>query len=104
MIRKRMRAVDGLIAHFEYVARRSPGAAAKLVDAVERTLKTIEKMPGLGRPWSEPGTPLHQIRVRGVTGFDSYLLYYREVDGGIEWLAIRHAAQEELDLLGDVGS
>jgi len=101
VIRKRLRAVEALTAHFEHVARRNPGAAVKLVDAVERTLKTLEKMPGLGRAWGEPGTPLHRIRVRGVGGFDAYLLYYREIAGGIEWLAVRHAAQEERDPLGE---
>jgi plasmid stabilization system protein ParE len=95
MIRKRLKAVEGLVAHFEFVARRSPGAAARLVDAVERTLKSLEKMPRIGRPWGAAGTPRHRIRVRGVTGFDNYVLYYREIAGGVEWLAIRHAAQDE---------
>jgi plasmid stabilization system protein ParE len=95
MIRRRLAAVDGLIGQFEYVARRDPGAASRLVDAVERTLSMLERMPRLGRPFGESGSPLRRIRVRGVVGFDKHLLYYREIDGGIEWIGIRHASQDE---------
>ena len=101
MIRKRLRAVDGLVERFEYIARAHPGAAVRFVDAVESTLKTLEKMPGLGRPWGARGTPLGQVRVRAVTGFESYRLYYRAISGGIEWIAIRHAAQDEPETLED---
>lgn len=98
MIRKRARAVDGPVERFEYIARANPGAAERFVVAVERTLKTLEKMPRLGRPWGARGTPLSEIRVRAVIGFDNYLLYYRPLRDGIEWLAIRHAAQDDPDL------
>ena len=94
MIRKRRRAVDELIGQFEYVALRNPGAASRLVDAVERTLRMLEKMPRLGRPWAPRGSPLRQIRVCAVVGFENHVLYYRPIPGGIEWLPVRHAAQD----------
>lgn len=66
MIRKRVAAVEGLAERFDYVATANPGA------------------------------PLGDVRVRAVDGFENYLLYYRPIRGGIEWLAIRHAAQGEM--------
>ena len=101
MIRKRLRAVEGLVERFEYLARADPGAAVRFVDAVEAALKAVEKMPGIGRRWGARGTSLGTVRVRAVTGFESYRLYYREIPGGIEWLAIRHAAQDEPETLED---
>ena len=101
MIRKRLRAVQGLVARFDYIARVRPGAAERFVDTVEATLKRLEAMPRLGRPWARRGTPLGDVRVRSVAGFQNYLLYYRPIHGGIEWVAIRHAAQDEPDDVGD---
>ena len=93
MIRKRLRAVEDLVGHFEFVARDNPGAAERLADSVEATLEVLEQMHRLGRRWTPRG-PLREVRVRGVSGFENYILYHRPIPGGIEWLAIRHAAQQ----------
>ena len=97
MIRKRQRAVDGLVGRFEHIARANPGAAARFVDAVAATLERLEKMPSLGQRWGAPGTPAAELRCRAVKGIENYVLDYRPIPGGIEWLAIRHVAQEEAD-------
>ena len=102
MIRKRLRAVDGLIERFEYLARVNPGAAERFVDAVEQTLKTLEQMPRLGREWGVRGSVLADVRVRAVIGLENYLLYYRPIRGGIEWFAVRHAAQGDEDVAGEI--
>lgn len=97
MIRKRLRAVAGLVERFEFIAGANPGAAARFVDALEATLRRLEKMPKLGRAWGPPGTPLAEIRIRAVKGFENYVVYYRPIPDGIEWLAVRHVAQDDPD-------
>lgn len=77
-----------------YIAVDSIDAAERLVDAVSATLKSLERMPRLGRVWKSPASWAAEVRHRAVSGFPNHLIFYRVTDDGIEALRLLHAARD----------
>lgn len=94
MIRRRLRAVQSLIDQAEYIGRSSPAASERLIDAVEAALKDLERMPGMGHMWESDEKRLRDVRVWSPKEFPKHLIFYRKIDGGIEWLYFFHGAQD----------
>lgn len=87
--------------HAAFIARDSPNAARRFVTSVTETLRGLEGAPPLGRVWSVPGPWATDVRVWRVRGFPSHLIFYREIEGGIEVLDVRHAKQDLHALFDD---
>ena len=64
------------------------------MDAVSATLKSLERMPRLGRVWESRARWAAEVRHRAVNGFPNQLIFYRATDDGIEALRLLHAARD----------
>jgi toxin ParE1/3/4 len=71
-----------------YVAEDSVAAADRLTDSFDEKLKMLAEAPGLGTKRDELLPGLRSFPV------GSYLLFYREVSGGIEVARIVHGARD----------
>jgi toxin ParE1/3/4 len=70
-----------------YIAADSVAAADRLIDSFDEKLKLLAEMPGLGTMRDELSPGLRSFPV------GSYLLFYRQVPGGIELARIVHGAR-----------
>lgn len=78
---------------WQYIARDNLAAADRVWTAAEETFQLLAENPGLGHPRHFQAKAFRTLRVRPVLGFDSYLVLYREVIGGVEILHVSHAAR-----------
>jgi toxin ParE1/3/4 len=79
----------------DYLAQRTSLAAAdRFVDAAERTIERLARMPGIGNRWDDDDPDLANVRVSPVSRYRNYLVFYRPIDGGIEVLRILHGARD----------
>ena len=76
-----------------YVARNNLGAAARLIDRLEKTCWGLAEMPGKGRQREEFGPGLRSFTVA------PYLIFYREIENGVEIVRVLHGARKLDDLL-----
>lgn len=77
-----------------YIAKDNPSAAFDWIDATRRLCELLTAQPGIGQ--SVRTRRFGNIR-RHVSG--NYLIYYREVDAGIEILLVSHGARDQDRLL-----
>ncbi len=82
--------LDGI---WEYIAKDNPDAATRVVRAAYESFRALAANPGLGHPRTFRRKALRNIRLWNVVGFRKYLIFYREVAGGIEVLHIFHDAR-----------
>ena len=61
--------------------------AARFLDEVERVAALLEADPGLGTPTGQ------HCRVHPLRGFP-YAVIYREIEGGIRILVVRHQSRD----------
>ena len=91
---------EELWAIWEHIAGDNPAAATQVVEAAYETFKTLAATPGLGRERKFCNPRLQGIRSWLVSGFDSYLIFYRSTAKGIEVLHVYHGARDIEALFG----
>ena len=74
-----------------------PQSAARWFDAVETTVERIIENPGRGHPTPKLQPP--GIHVFSVQGFHNFLVYYRLVPDGVEFLCVAHGRQDAAALI-----
>ena len=94
MIVKRPRALAAVAEEALWIARENPPAALRFLQAVELTLKTLEFMPRAGRAYVRPDERLQGLRVQPVRHFLNYLVFYRPLPEGIEFVWLVHGARD----------
>jgi toxin ParE1/3/4 len=77
----------------------SDDVARRFVDAVQKSLKEVARMPRMGsrKEFSDPA--LADARSWWVEGFPNHLIYYLPLEDGIDVLAILHGARDVEPLL-----
>ena len=83
-----------LVEIFVYVARDSLNAARRIHSRLQETLKVIASQPEIGRKRDELVPGIRSL----VSG--NYVVYYREVEGGVRVLRILHGARDIPQLFG----
>lgn len=78
----------------DYLAERSPAAAARLFRNAHRKFRKLAAMPLMGSPRSFPHVALKGLRSWAVPGFPNHLIFYREIPDGIEAVRVLHAARD----------
>lgn len=86
-------AEEDLIQIWTHIALDNPKAADRLLDTLDEKSRLLAENPGLGvrRPDIVPG-------VRSFPA-GSYLILYREVEGGVEIVRYAHGARRLQDLV-----
>jgi toxin ParE1/3/4 len=94
LIVRRPQALADLLEQADYIARDDPEAAHRLLDSVERTIARIARYPRIGRRVPFEDRRLRDLRMLGVEGFPSHIVFYRVIEGGIEVTRLLHAARD----------
>ena len=78
----------------------SDALALRFLDMVEACFEQLAEMPELGvkRKYLDPA--LKDVRIWRVSGFDSYLVFYRPTERGIEIIRVLHAKRDIVALFG----
>jgi toxin ParE1/3/4 len=92
---------EDLDAIVDYIARHNPRAAVRFIDAVADTAAFIDRMPKIGEAYPVPSQRFAGVRRTSVKRFRKYVLYYREIEGGIEILRILHGARDADAIFGE---
>lgn len=80
----------------EYLAcRASLGVGLRFLDHAEETFARILRSPRIGRLQAFRSPKLAGVRAWHVRGFRNWLIYYREVEDGVEVLDILHGARDQ---------
>jgi plasmid stabilization system protein ParE len=105
MIIKRTTALNSVAAHALWIAADNLRVADRFFDAVERTLRLLERSPLAGRVFQTDHTELQRIRKLRVVSFPRHLIFYQPIDGGIKFITLIHtsmniaaALQEQSDI------
>ena len=93
---------DELWAIWEYIAQDNPDAATRVIEAAYETFKTLAATPGLGRLRKFRNPRLKGIRSWPVSGFETYLIFYRVTPSDIELLHVYHGARDIEALFGRI--
>ena len=66
-----------LLEALEFLREESPTTAIRFVEAFEKTLGDLSKMPEIGSMYEFSNLRLHGIRRWRINGFEKYLIFYR---------------------------
>jgi toxin ParE1/3/4 len=80
--------------YFQYISKHNPDAAARFLEAIDRTIAELALHPLKGKLRIFRGRDLKNIRSWRVSGFENYLIFYRHVQGRLEVLRIKHGAMK----------
>lgn len=86
------RDIDG---HVAYLAEQAGEAVAtRFLDALERTLGSLEDAPAIGKPRSLDDPRLAGLRALPVAGFRRVLVFYVTLDDAVEVVRVLHGARD----------
>jgi len=87
---------------YRYIYERNPRAAENVLDAIERSIKSLLDTPGIGRIWDSPDPRLQAMRIAIVTPYRNYLIFYRPSAHGVEVYRLIHGARELGRIMDDI--
>jgi len=102
MIRRHKLVADDVIEIYRYIHARRPGAADKVLDAIEQSIKSLLDMPGTGNYWNSPDPRLDGMRVTPVRPYRNYLIFFRSVDDDIVVFRVLHGARDLPSLIDEI--
>jgi toxin ParE1/3/4 len=76
-----------------YIAQRNISAADRLIDKLDRTLRSLARNPLIGE-----SVPQYRAGLRRFT-VGNYVLYYEPIDGGIRLVRVLHGSRKIDELL-----
>lgn len=85
----------------QYLAERSLDSAIHFLDAAESTFEQLADSPELGVVGEYHSKRLAGVRRWRVNGFKKYLVFYREIAGGIHVLRVLHGARDIEAIFGE---
>ena len=94
MIVKRQLALVAVAEEALWIAKNNPRAAEQFIQAVEITLKTLEFMPRAGHAYLRQDDRIQGIRMQPVRRYPTYLVFYRPLSTGIEFVWLVHGARD----------
>jgi toxin ParE1/3/4 len=91
-----------LVQAYRYYAREAGiRVAERFIAQSEATFARLASMPGLGTPYECDHPALALLRFLPIAGFRKYLIFYRQVDDGIEIVRVLHGARDFQRILAD---
>ena len=88
-------AMQDVVEITDYLAMRTSLAASdRFVDAVDRTCQRLARLPGIGSRWDDDEIDPMEARFFPVLRYPKYLVFYRQMEGGIEILRVLHGARD----------
>ncbi len=84
-------AENDLIDIWIYIARDSYAAADKVHQSAHQTFNTLAAMPEMGTRYRSKRKQLNCLRFFPINKYPSFVVYYRQIEGGIEIVRVLHA-------------
>ena len=92
---------DELWAIWQFIAQDNPDAATHVIEAAYETFAKLAANPELGRLRNFQNTQLLGTRSFRISGFETYLIFYRTIEKGIQVLHVYHGARDLESLFGE---
>ena len=90
-----------LIDHYAFIARDKVEPAERFLRVAEECFERLAADPMLGHSWRSPLPVLSDVCVYPMpTPFRNYLIFYRPIDNGVEFLTVLHGARDLQTVLG----
>lgn len=99
-ITKRPQAERDIEECFVYIAEDDLDTGVYFLAAVEDSLERLAEFPHLGKQRTFTDKRFQNIRMWRVTGFESYLIFYRVEESAIEVIRVLHGSRDIEDLFG----
>ena len=107
VIQRTPRAIDDLLEHFTNIAVDKLEPAQRFLEVAEESFQRLVDMPGIGTAVDSKLPRLRGVRSYPMPGgFRSYVIFYRQVEAGIQVLTILHGARDlhrALERMSDIG-
>jgi toxin ParE1/3/4 len=100
-VRLRSAAEEDVAGHARHLQERSVEAAIRFLDAVDAALELIALSPGIGGICRYEKEHLRDMRVLPISGFKSYLVFYRVLPNEIEVIRVLHGARDLASVFGN---
>lgn len=97
---KRPAAKQDLIEQADFIAQDNLEAALRFLDAAEKTFDQLARLPRIGKS-RKVKSQVFGVRQFPITGFEKYLVFYRQIRGGIEILRVLHGARDLNLIIGE---
>ncbi len=81
-------ALSDLTEIWRYIAAASPADADRFLDRIDRKCRILAEHPYMGRRREELAPNVHSFPI------DSYIVFYRPIDDGIEIVRLIHGARD----------
>ncbi len=79
---KSLQALWDIVEIADYVAQRTGLTAVdRFVNAAERTIERLGRMPGIGDRWDDNDPELADVRVSPISRYRNHLVLYRPIEG-----------------------
>src|SRR3989442_1571522 len=78
----------------DYIAHDRPSSAKRFLLAAERTFAWLAAHSDLGMPCGFEHSLVADVRWWRVKGFKSYLIFYRQIERGIQVVRVLHGARD----------
>ena len=101
-IRRTGQVRDDIIQIYRHIRRKSQKGADLVFDAIERSIKALGEMPGVGRLWESPDPRLEGMRITTVTPYRNYLIFFRPTREAVEVFRVVHGAEELERLIDEI--
>src|SRR4051794_8725423 len=101
-IRRTTQAQDDIVRIYFSIHEKSPKGAENVFDAIERSIKNLADIPGVGRYWNSRDPRLDGLRVTTVVPYRNYLIFFRSTPRAIEVFRIVHGARQLQPLVDDI--
>ncbi len=75
-----------------FIRHGNPAAARSFLEAAYDTFEFLAQNPGVGRVRFDLGFP--EVRSWRVEGFRRYLIFYREIPGGVQIWRLLHGSRD----------
>jgi toxin ParE1/3/4 len=82
-----------LLDHFTFIGADSRAAAIRFLEAANKAFQSLARMPGMGGRWRGGKRQTGGLRVWPIPRFRKYLIFYRELENGIEVVRVLHGSR-----------
>ncbi len=94
-------AENDLIDIWTHIARNSYTAADKVYQSAYKTFNSLADMPEMGTKYRSKRQQLNCLRFFPINKYPSFVVYYRQIEDGIEIVRVLHAhMKKERRLIG----
>ncbi len=98
-IRRTKQARRDILRIHSYISQHNISAAEKVLDGIEKTIRSLAQFPNVGTMWVTSNPALEGMRFTPVSRYRNYLIFFRTVGRVVEVYRVVHGAQNLPDVI-----